>query len=418
MKIPLDDLRAPGFESIGSGRPRTVMVVFGTRPEAIKLAPVVAALQCHPDLHPVVVVTGQHREMVDQVLDVFSIRPDHDLAIGRERQTLSGITIRVLAGLEPLLSARRPDAVLVQGDTATTMAGALAAFYQRVPVAHLEAGLRTGDRYAPFPEEINRRLTTGLASLHLAPTPASKANLLAEGVDPLSAICTGNTVIDALHHALRRGGAPLGDRGVPGRVGFEGLTEAGGRRIVLVTVHRRESWGAPMAGIGRALARLATDDPGLLIVIPLHPNPVVREALLPAIEKVDNVRVIEPLPYLAFARLLQAADLVLTDSGGIQEEGPSLGKPVLVLRDATERPEAVAAGTAELVGTDPEVIVARARRLLYDPVAYQRMAQATNPYGDGRATERTVAALSWALQGTARPTEFDPTEALPSTPPE
>jgi UDP-N-acetylglucosamine 2-epimerase (non-hydrolysing) len=383
---------------VDTGGRAKVLVVFGTRPEAVKLGPVMAALDRHPSLESRVVVTGQHRDLVDPVLDVFGVRPHHDLAVGRTGQTLTGITTRVLTGLEPILQAERPDVVLVQGDTTTTMAGALAAFYQRIPVAHLEAGLRTADRYSPFPEEINRRLTTGTASLHLAPTPTAAANLQAEGVKRDVVVCTGNTVIDALHHALRR--APAGGR-LP-----DGI-ERCGRRVVLVTVHRRESWGAPMEGIGRALAALA-EDPGLLLVLPAHPNPVVREALAPAINGVDNIAVVEPLPYLEFACLLAAADLVLTDSGGVQEEGPSLGKPVLVLRDTTERPEAVAAGTAELVGTDPDRIVARARRLLDDPAAYQAMARATNPYGDGRAVERTVAALSWLLAGTPRPEDFDP----------
>jgi UDP-N-acetylglucosamine 2-epimerase (non-hydrolysing) len=385
-------------QTLQNGGRAKVLVVFGTRPEAVKLAPVVAALGAHPGFEARVVVTGQHRHLVDPVLDVFGVRPHHALGVGRTTQTLTGITTRVLSGLEPVVEAEHPDVVLVQGDTTTTMAGSLAAFYQRIPVAHLEAGLRTDNRYSPFPEEINRRLTTTVASLHLAPTPAAAANLVAEGVKPDAVVCTGNTVIDALQYVLRR--APAGGclpRGVERR----------GRRVVLVTVHRRESWGTAMEGIGRALATLA-EDPGLLVVVPAHPNPVVRQALVPALKGLDNVAVVEPLPYLEFASPLAAADLVLTDSGGIQEEAPSLGKPVLVLRDTTERPEAVAAGTAELVGTDPDRVVARARRLLDDPVAYQAMARATSPYGDGRAVERTVAALSWLTAGTPRPEEFAP----------
>lgn len=373
--------------------------MFGTRPEAIKLAPVVLALRRSPQFQPVVTVTAQHREMLDQVLDLFGIVPDHDLDIQQPGQTLTEVTVRSLSGLEPVVAASGADLVLVQGDTTTTFSAALAAFYHHVAVGHVEAGLRTGNPASPFPEEINRRLTTQLASLHLAPTPANAANLRSEGITPETIVCTGNTVIDALHHAvgLRVG---YGDHRLD-------ALDDDRRRLVLATMHRRESWGEAMAGIGRALARLA-EDPGLIIVVPLHRNPVVRRSILPAVEGLANVVVVEPLPYGSFARLIERADLVLTDSGGIQEEAPSLGKPVLVLRDTTERPEAVDAGTVALVGTEEDRIVACARHLLADAAAYRRMARAVNPYGDGQAARRTVEALAWYLGMGARPADFRP----------
>jgi UDP-N-acetylglucosamine 2-epimerase (non-hydrolysing) len=386
---------------------RTVMTVFGTRPEAIKLAPVLLALRDRPGFRSVVAVTGQHREMLDQVLDLFGIRPDHDLGIQRDEQTLTGITLRALEGLDSILGAGGVDLVLVQGDTTTTFAASLAAFYHRIPVVHVEAGLRTGDAASPFPEEINRRLTTQLSSLHLAPTGRNVANLLSDGVPEDAIVCTGNTVIDALQHAVALQ-VPFDDTELAG-------VESDPRRLVLVTVHRRESWGPTMDGIGRALARLAADSE-LLLVIPIHRNPVVRRSILPAVEGLRNVRVVEPLPYGTFARLLSCADVVLTDSGGIQEEAPSLGKPVLVLRDTTERPEAVEAGTVALVGTDEDRIVQAGQRLLSDPDAYQRMAQAVNPYGDGRAAARTVAALAWFVEQGPRPEEFRAPAAPDLTP--
>jgi UDP-N-acetylglucosamine 2-epimerase (non-hydrolysing) len=312
------------------------------------------------------------------------------------------VTVRALSGLDETMSRLRPEMVLVQGDTTTTFAGALAAFYQDIPVGHIEAGLRTGNRRSPFPEEINRRLTTQLSSLHLAPTASNVANLLAEGIDTEKVFCTGNTVIDALDHAV-------GLRVGYGDAALENL-DGDGRRVILVTVHRRESWGTAMEGIGRALAAIA-EDPGVVLVVPIHRNPVVREAILPAVSGRENVVVCEPLAYGSFARLIDRADLVLTDSGGIQEEAPSRGKPVLVLRDTTERPEAVEAGTVEIVGTDETVIVERARRLLADPEAYARMARAVNPYGDGRAAERTLGALRWHFGEAGRPDDFDPQPA-------
>ncbi|HVM12806.1 MAG TPA: UDP-N-acetylglucosamine 2-epimerase (non-hydrolyzing) [Egibacteraceae bacterium] len=374
------------------------MVVFGTRPEAIKLAPLVRALADSPDFQPVVVVTGQHREILDQVLHLFDVKPDVDLDIIESRQTMTQVTTRALAGLEPVVASVQPDMVVVQGDTTTTFAGALAAFYQRVPVTHVEAGLRTGDITAPYPEEMNRRLTTRLAVLHLAPTSNAKRALLAEGVPGEHIVVTGNTVIDALRWAVGRRVA----------YGDSALADLDNdlRPVLLVTAHRRESWGQGMRAIGHALGQIARDRPELLVVFPIHPNPVVREAILPAVVALDNVRIIEPLPYGAFARLMARSHLILTDSGGVQEEGPSLGKPVLVMRDTTERPEAVAAGTARLVGTNAEALVTAVGTILDDPDAYAAMANAVNPYGDGQAARRSLAALAHIMHGAPAPDEF------------
>lgn len=367
-----------------------VMTVYGTRPEAIKCAPLVQAIEAHPDLESVVVVTGQHREMLDQVNDLFGIVPDHDLDVMSHGQTLAGIFARVLDGLDPLLVAERPAAVVVQGDTTTSTAAALAAFYRQVPVVHVEAGLRSGDLTAPFPEEANRRLTTQVAALHLAPTATSRANLLREGVADRDVVVTGNTVIDALHSTIARA-VRFTDPALEALV-------VSGRRILLVTTHRRENWGPAMVGVGRALATIARAFPDLAIVLPLHRNPVVRDALLPAVRGVEQVVVTEPLAYGEFARLMSAATVVLSDSGGVQEEAPSLGKPVLVMRDSTERPEAVEAGVVRLVGTDEERVVAEVTHLLSDDAAYARMAQAVSPYGDGTAAARSVRAIA-ALVG-------------------
>jgi len=376
------------------------MVIFGTRPEAIKVAPVIAELERSPHFDPIVVVTGQHREMLAQVLDLFGIVPHYDLDLCAPGQTLASVTTGALDGLTPLLEAERPDAVLVQGDTTTTFVGGLAAFYQQIPVVHLEAGLRTGNPYSPFPEEVNRALTTRLATLHLAPTEGNKQNLLAENIKPESIIVTGNTVVDALLLATE----------LPGGYGDPALDDldADPRRVVLVTAHRRESWGEGHAAVGRAIAEIARTEPDVLVVFPIHRNPVVRDTILPAFEGLDNVRVIEPLGYRGLVQLMQRADLIVTDSGGIQEEGPSLGKPVLVMRDTTERPEAVTAGTVRLVGTDEQQIVGAVRTVLHDPREYASMANAINPYGDGRAAERTVAALAHLFDLGPRPEEFLP----------
>jgi UDP-N-acetylglucosamine 2-epimerase (non-hydrolysing) len=387
---------------------RRVMVIFGTRPEAIKLAPVLGALEASSRFDPVAVVTGQHREMLAQVLDLFSIVPDFDLGILEPRQTLTSITTRALRGLEPLFESGRPDAVVVQGDTTTSFVGALAAFYRQVPVFHVEAGLRTLDLASPFPEEANRQLTSRIASLHLAPTLGNKANLVREGVDPEKVVVTGNTVVDALLQAVDLSG----DYGDPQLADLDGDP----RRVVLVTAHRRESWGEGHAAVGRALAEIARTEPGVLVVFPIHRNPVVREALMPLLEGLPNVRIVEPLAYGGLVRLMRRAELILTDSGGIQEEGPSLGKPVLVLRDTTERPEAVSAGTVRLVGTEETAIVGATRTLLHDECAYRAMANAVNPYGDGHAAARTVAAMAHFFGLGERLEEFRP--ELPGKPAE
>lgn len=380
------------------------MVVYGTRPEAIKVGPLIRALDESEFFTPQVAVTAQHRAMLDQVNEVFGIKPEFDLDIHRPGQTLAEITTRALTGVHALLADQRPDAVVVQGDTTTVFAAALAAFYEQIPVAHLEAGLRTGDPYSPYPEEINRQLASRLAALHLAPTPASRANLLAENVDPASVVVTGNTVIDALLWTVRQqplpGEPPYGDQALD-------RLDADDAPVLLVTAHRRESWGEPLRAVGRALARIAGEHPGLRIVFPIHRNPVVRDAILPAVAGLPNVSVTEPLPYAAFARLMNRSTVILTDSGGVQEEGPSLGKPVLVMRDTTERPEAVQAGTVRLVGTDEDQIAAAVGSLLTDSSAYSAMATAVNPYGDGLAAGRVVAALAHYFALGPAADEFD-----------
>lgn len=378
------------------------MVVFGTRPEAIKLAPVVDRLRRSHVFAPTVVVTGQHREMLDQVLAAFDIAPDHDLDLIEPRQSLSRLTAEALTRLTPIVEEEAPETVVVQGDTTSTFAGALAAFYNRVPVVHVEAGLRTGDPSAPFPEEINRRLAGQLATFHLAATPANRANLLAEGVDPGSIFVTGNTVIDALLQVAHSPGCYGDSR-------LDGLDEDP-RMVLLVTAHRRESWGTGMERIGRALAELARTEQGLLVVLPAHRNPAVREHLLPHLDRLESVRVVDALPYAGFARLLRRADIVLTDSGGIQEEAPSLGKPVLVMRETTERQEAIDHGVARLVGTDEAAVIGAVRTLLHDREARARMSAAVSPYGDGRAAERAVGLLAYAFGRGPKPAEFAPPE--------
>lgn len=366
-----------------------VMTIYGTRPEAIKVAPVILALEASADLASVAVVTGQHREMLDQVNRLFGLRPAHDLDVFAPGQSLNELASRILARLDPVLDREKPDAVLVQGDTTTALAGGLAAFYRGIPVVHLEAGLRSGNLHSPFPEEANRKLISQLAALHLAPTSGARDNLTREGIDPRTVAVTGNTVIDALHHVLALD------------VGFSDSRlrdlEASGRPVVLVTVHRRESWGEPLQQIGRALRRIAAAFPDHTLVLPLHRNPLVRQGILPHVEHLDNVLAIEPLDYGDFARLMQLARLVVSDSGGVQEEAPSLGKPVLVLRENTERPEAVTAGTVRLVGTAEDRIVDEVSELLTSANSYAQMAHAENPYGDGAAAARSYAALSELL---------------------
>ena len=377
----------------------TIMPIYGTRPEAIKMAPIVKALQASPQFECVVTVTGQHREMLDQVNDIFDITPDHDLNIIQPRQTLNGVLTRTVEGLDAIFAENAPDAVVVQGDTTTSTAGAIAAFYRGIPVIHAEAGLRSFDLFSPFPEEANRKMTSQITSLHLAPTSTSKENLLREALPEEDIVVTGNTVIDALLHTVEQK-LPFSDPQL------EEIASSG-RRVLLVTTHRRENQGEAMRGVGRALARIAQAEPELTIVLPVHRNPVVREAVLPAIEGLPNVVVTEPLAYGEFTRMLSVAHVVLTDSGGVQEEAPSLGKPVLVMRENTERPEAVTAGTVTLIGTDEERIVTEVDRLLNDDAAYREMANAVNPYGDGRAAERTLAAIEQMFGVGQRIADFD-----------
>lgn len=367
-----------------------VAVILGTRPEAIKLAPVILALGRRPGIQLEVALTGQHREMVDQVMTLFGIQADIDLAIMQPRQSLTDITVRSLRGLEDYLAGSRPDWVLVQGDTTTAFAAALAAFYQRIPVGHVEAGLRTDDLWDPYPEEANRRLISQIASLHFAPTPQAVANLQrSDGVGKI--ILTGNTVIDALLQVAAQD--PICP--VPG-------LEWCRYRVLLATIHRRENWGSPLDAIADALLQILAQAPETALVLPLHRNPTVRDPLQAKLGSHPRVFLTEPLDYAAWVGAMQRCDLILSDSGGIQEEAPALGKPVLVLRRTTERPEAIEAGTAQLVGTDPEVIVPAALTLLRDPQAYRAMAQAHNPFGDGKAADKIVAALLDPASGLAR----------------
>ncbi|MFC6087138.1 non-hydrolyzing UDP-N-acetylglucosamine 2-epimerase [Sphaerisporangium aureirubrum] len=363
---------------------RKIAVVIGTRPEAIKCAPVIRALRDDPRFTPIVLSTGQHRQMLDETLQAFGIKPDTDLNVMTERQTLSQITHRVLDGLAGWLAACSVEAVMVHGDTATTLVGGLAGFHQQVPVVHIEAGLRSGNLYSPFPEEANRRLVAQIAELHLAPTPGNAANLIREGIKESKIVVTGNTVIDALRWAASR---PIG-------YGHPALADLDDdpRKVVLASAHRRESWPL-LPRIGEALRDIAADG-DVRVVVPLHRNPIVREALLPKIAGLPNITVVDPLPYLHFCRLMLRSDIILSDSSGAEEEGPALGKPTLVLRDVTERPEAIAAGTARLVGRTRERITEEVTTLLGDEVRYQQMAAPANTYGDGRASERVVGALA------------------------
>lgn len=367
-----------------------VLTVFGTRPEAIKMAPLVHALAKDSHFEAKVCVTAQHREMLDQVLKLFSIVPDYDLNIMQPGQGLTEITCRILEGLKPVLESFKPDVVLVHGDTTTTMAASLAAFYQQIPVGHVEAGLRTGDLSSPWPEEGNRTLTGRLATWHFAPTETSRENLLKENIAPGQITVTGNTVIDALFWVRDRA---LGDEALRTTLMQRYPFLANGKKMILVTGHRRESFGRGFEQICQALAEIAASHPEVQIVYPVHLNPNVSEPVNRILGHVDNVILIEPQDYLPFVWLMDNAWLILTDSGGIQEEAPSLGKPVLVMRDMTERPEAVAAGTVRLVGTDRQRIVAEVMHLLKDDAAYQAMSRAHNPYGDGQACHRILSAL-------------------------
>lgn len=365
-----------------------VMTVFGTRPEAIKMAPVVLELNKYPEyIEPIVAVTAQHREMLDQVLHLFNIVPNYDLDIMSQGQTLFDITCRAMQGLNEVLTKEKPDIVLVHGDTTTTFAGALAAYYHQTTVGHIEAGLRTHNKYSPFPEEMNRKLTGSLTDMHFAPTLTAQENLLHEAIEKEATFVTGNTVIDALLKTVNK----------EYKFANEMLQNIDykNKRIILVTTHRRENIGEPMRHVYQALRQLVTEFDDVEIVFPVHKNPLVRQVVDSELGGIDRVRLIDPLDYEPFANLLARSYLVLTDSGGVQEEAPALGKPVLVLRDTTERPEAVKAGTVKLIGTDKERVYKEAQLLLADSVEYDRMATACNPYGDGQAAKRIVENILW-----------------------
>ncbi len=379
-------------------KPIRVMTIFGTRPEAIKMAPLVLELQSRQGIQPICCVTAQHREMLDAVLEIFRLKPDYDLNIMEPRQTLSTITTKCLLGMEGVLEEAKPDLVLVHGDTSTTFAGALAAFYRQIPVGHVEAGLRTWDKYSPFPEEMNRKLVGDIADLHFCPTPANRENLAREGITD-GVFVTGNTVIDALKTTVRT------DYSFSTQA-LNGLDYTG-KRIILVTCHRRENYGQPMANIMTALRRIADAFPDVELVYPVHLSPVVREAAGKYLSGHPRIHLIDPLSADEMHNLMARAYLVMTDSGGLQEEAPALGRPVLVLRRETERPEAVRAGTVRLAGTEEEEIFSLASELLHDERAYHAMAHAVNPYGDGQACRRIADAIEWKFGLRAdKPDEF------------
>lgn len=374
-----------------------VMTVFGTRPEAIKMAPLVKELQKNQDkIDSVVTVTAQHREMLDQVLETFKISPDYDLNIMKDRQTLTDVTINALKGLDNVIKSVKPDLILVHGDTTTTFAASLAAFYNQVAVGHVEAGLRTWDKYSPFPEEMNRQLTGTMADLHFAPTKKAADNLLEEGKNRDAIFITGNTAIDALEST------------VTSEYEHPLLTELGGDKLILLTAHRRENLGEPMRNIFKAIKRIVDEYDNVQIVYPVHLNPSVREAANDILGNNARVHLIEPLGVEDFHNFMDRAYLILTDSGGVQEEAPSLGTPVLVLRDTTERPEGIEAGTLKLAGTDQETIYSLIQQLLKDPELYQSMAQSSNPYGDGKASNRIVEAIKYYFKRIEKkPNDFE-----------
>ena len=374
-----------------------IMSVFGTRPEAIKMCPLVQELAAREEIESLCCVTAQHRQMLDSVLEVFQVKPDWDLDIMTPRQTLSTITSKCLTGMDEAIEALRPDMILVHGDTSTTFAGALSAFYHQVPVGHVEAGLRTYDKYSPFPEEMNRKLVTSIADLYFCPTVNNKNNLLREAVTE-GLFVTGNTVIDALKTTVRE----------DYRFATEELNHLpyGEKKIILVTCHRRENYGEPMRNIMLALRQIAMENPDVELVYPVHLSPVVREAVDAYLRGTERVHLIDPLPADEMHNLMARCYMVMTDSGGLQEEAPALGKPVLVLRRETERPEAVAAGTVKLAGVDGETIVAMANELIRDPEAYGAMAHAVNPYGDGTACRRIVDAILWHFGRGEKPEDY------------
>jgi UDP-N-acetylglucosamine 2-epimerase (non-hydrolysing) len=369
---------------------KKVSLIFGTRPEAIKLCPLVLELKKHPEFQPHVCVTGQHRHMLDQVLEVFEVVPDVDLNLMRPDQTLAGLTSRAIMSIDNYLADYRPDIVIVQGDTTTSFCAALAAFYRHITVGHVEAGLRTWNKLSPFPEEINRVMTSRIADLHFAPTQWAKGNLLKEGVPDDRIFVTGNTVIDALHIAVEKVREnPPEIHGLPSHL----LNGDSKRPLVLITGHRRENFGEGFENICRAISQLSKRFGDTAFVYPVHLNPNVRKPIFDMLSAHDNIYLIEPLAYLPFVALMNRSTLVLTDSGGVQEEAPGLGKPVLVMRDTTERPEAVEAGTVKLIGTDRQMIINSVAALLSNREVYDAMARASNPYGDGMACQRIVAAL-------------------------
>ncbi|MBK8219551.1 MAG: UDP-N-acetylglucosamine 2-epimerase (non-hydrolyzing) [Candidatus Obscuribacter sp.] len=362
---------------------KRVMCVFGTRPEAVKLAPVVHALKESAELEPVVAITAQHREMLDQMMKWFDVKADYDLDLMKHGQTLAELTSRVVLGMDDLLSRDRPDMLLVQGDTVTVMAASLAAFYHKIPVGHVEAGLRTNDRYNPFPEEMSRRQTGRIATMHFAPTDLAVKNLAAEGITE-NVFMTGNTVIDALLDTAGRLSEETIDKQLFGAADFDRY------KVLLVTAHRRENWGQGMDEIALALRHIAEEFPDVQVLYPIHRNPVVRQSIEPVFAGHDRLLLVEPLDYVPFVYAMRRCHFILTDSGGVQEEAPALGKPVLVMRTNTERPEAVSAGAAQLVGVSQETICDGARQLMTSPQRYKAMSSAVNPFGDGRAAKRIV----------------------------
>ena len=378
-----------------------VMTIFGTRPEAIKMAPVILELKnFSQEIEVIVAVTAQHREMLDQVLNLFDIRPDYDLNIMSAGQTLFDITSRALLGLNKVLEEVKPQIVLVHGDTTTTFAGALAAYYHQISVGHVEAGLRTGNKFSPYPEEMNRKLTAALTDLNFAPTSTAKENLLREGIDEEKIFVTGNTVIDALYKTVRKN-FTFNDKLL------DGINHAG--KTILVTTHRRENWGEPLRQVYKALKKILDEFADVEIIFPVHKNPVVRDVVNEELGNLPRVHLTDPLDYEPFANLMSRVDLILTDSGGVQEEAPALGKPVLVLRNTTERPEAVNAGTVKLVGTNFENVFQATKLLLTDADEYKKMSDACNPYGDGIAAKRIVQAILWHYKlADEKPVTFEP----------